>query len=473
MFKSDKPKFSFQLTINDLTNVPQIHGSCFIELQIKDGKRRNLHHSHTAKDLENNNGNQKVNKSFLNKFDDTLTSLALGKDSNKHNTSISQTSSNSKDVKNNSVVTGNISATTSLKKLHNFKCNFNYQLSCNLKFGIQKKKNLISNKYLLIKVYYVTTDSSEHHHLSNIGSKHTIELGKVDVNLSEYLNFDEPVTTKYLLSDSKVNSILSLTIGINELPSNFDFHTQLQITDNNSSTSSTATNTKTNLDLRNSQNHKKNTFNVPQFEQKLVFNGINNVFGENGTFNGNPSQPTLPPQYKDQKTENNNNNNNSNNNNNNNNNELSSQSSQGSETTTHHENSFLQQLAPHHNGSRFKKEKSSSNSPPPGQKKAPDDAKQQQILMDPIVSELYCRILECNWDPDLYPLLEYSPNQCINDIFNNENNKYGCNLDLKNYYEEKLKPELLVENENYRKLNGLINEYKYRSDLKSWKIGET
>ena len=66
-------------------------------------------------------------------------------------------------------------------------------------------------------------------------------MGKVDINLSEYLNFDEPITTKYLLNDSKVNSILGVTIGLNELSSTFDFHTQLQIQDSNSSISGGST----------------------------------------------------------------------------------------------------------------------------------------------------------------------------------------------------------------------------------------
>ena len=42
---SSKPKFAFNLTINDLTNVPEINGSCYIELQIRDGTRRSFHTS--------------------------------------------------------------------------------------------------------------------------------------------------------------------------------------------------------------------------------------------------------------------------------------------------------------------------------------------------------------------------------------------------------------------------------------------
>lgn len=97
----------------------------------------------------------------------------------------------------------------------------------------------------------------------------------------------------------------------------------------------------------------------------------------------------------------------------------------------------------------------------------------QQAMMDPIVSQLYCKILESSWDPELYPILDYTPEQCIEDIFNNPDNKYGCNLKLKQLYESKLNDESeeLKELDNsYRELNGLISESKYRSDLKSWNI---
>ncbi|KAL6451456.1 hypothetical protein SBY92_002798 [Candida maltosa Xu316] len=242
---SNKPKFAFNLSINELTNVPEINGSCFIELQVKDGSRRGGGHGHSHVSA---NGSDKKStlmspsnssRAFLNKFDDITTSLSLNPNSNS---------------KDSSSVSGNVAATTSRKRLHNFKCAFNYKLSCNLRFSVKKKGNLIANKYLLLKIFYVN-DTSNHTSSSQI-----TELGRLDINLSEYLNFDEAITTKYLLNDSKVNSILSLTIGLNELPPNFDFHTQLQIQDNNSSINS-RTDT-SNLLSRPTTSAKKNTFSA-------------------------------------------------------------------------------------------------------------------------------------------------------------------------------------------------------------------
>ena len=56
---SSKPKFAFNLTINDLTNVPEINGSCYIELQIRDGTRRSFHTSNI------NNGSSGSNNVIL------------------------------------------------------------------------------------------------------------------------------------------------------------------------------------------------------------------------------------------------------------------------------------------------------------------------------------------------------------------------------------------------------------------------
>lgn len=123
---SSKPKFSFNLMINDLTNVPQINGSCFIELQIKDGGR---HHSESkvSKSISSTiMAPSTTSRTFLNKFDDFTTSLSTSQNSGMKESTTSSLS-------------GNVSATTSRKKLHNFKCNFNYKLSCNLKFNIRKK----------------------------------------------------------------------------------------------------------------------------------------------------------------------------------------------------------------------------------------------------------------------------------------------------------------------------------------------
>ena len=489
---SSKPKFAFNLTINDLTNVPEINGSCYIELQIRDGTRRSFHTSNInngSSGSNNSNSNGKnsqksstntsntngikstpmtTSRTFLNKFDEFASSL--GSSGSKGNSSSSSSSS---------AVSGNISATTSRKKLHNFKCNFNYKLSCNLKFNIKKKGNIIANKYLLLKIFYVNNDSGlvgggksnnststyHHHHHTQI-----TELGKVDINLSEYLNFDEPITTKYLLNDSKVNSILGVTIGLNELSSTFDFHTQLQIQDSNSSISGGSTSISNNTNSMLSRptsttiSSRRNNFNVPQFERKHVFTGIGNVLGDNNSF-GQPqndtSRPSTPTSQQQQQQQ--------------------QQLPTIGETET--KNGSRIKSSNDQDGWKIMKNQNpntttittTTNGNINGNDITQTAASQQlqQAMMDPIVSQLYCKILESSWDPELYPILDYTPEQCIEDIFNNPDNKYGCNLKLKQLYESKLNDESeeLKELDNsYRELNGLISESKYRSDLKSWNI---
>lgn len=42
-------------------------------------------------------------------------------------------------------------------------------------------------------------------------------LGKVEVNLSEYIGGNEPKTTKYLLKNSKINGALAITVEVKQL----------------------------------------------------------------------------------------------------------------------------------------------------------------------------------------------------------------------------------------------------------------
>ncbi|CAD1812797.1 N-terminal C2 in EEIG1 and EHBP1 proteins family protein [Candida parapsilosis] len=478
MFSSSKPKFALELSINELTNVPQINGACYIEVSIRDSKHKHMH-KHTngsrapSKDTSSStnsssNGSTSASnaaKSFLNRLD--------SKASKTVNKEVAQAKGSS----------GHISTTTSLKKLHNFKCNFNYKLTCNLKFNLKSKKSrLIGNKYLSLRVYYVHDD--RHGGDEQI----IIPLGRLEINLAEYLNFEEPVNLKYLLDDSKVNSILNLTIGLSELPENFDFHTQLQIQDNNSSVvSSTA------LKEGLHQNKKRNTtFNVPQFERKNVFNGISNIFGDsNADENGSPnrvSAPSTPQSESDERPQ--------------------------SPTPRSHRSVFNQASSPESSASSklsldgkpidditnlnnqdlIKLVAQSSDVSSAMSTHSPNSngqngqngqngngggnhngnsvsAGNRHIAMDPIINSLYTKILESNWDPALYPLLDYSPNQCIDDIFDNPENPYGCNLKLKDFYDSQVEKD--EKNNGYRNLNGLINEDKYRSNLRSWTLPDS
>jgi len=378
MFSSNRPKFSFNLTINELSNIPQIGGHCYIEMQIGDGKRFIA--------LSNIVPRRQPRKEEVSKKDSETSESSL-----------------------NSSSSGNVSTVTSSKRIHNFKCQFNFNVSCNLKFPIKRRENLIGNKYLLLKVYYVN-DKNSHD---------SIELGKLDINLSEYLNFTDPLTSKYLLKQSKVNSILSLTISLSELPSNYDFHTHLQITDAPQASSTTSIGSK----------KASNGFNVPQFERKNVFSGINNVLPES-----NPAVPAPSAQSEDEKQK--------------------KPSKLSKKIFRHGQHGHTHSS---HNSTRME-----SQSIPSGNK---------SVIMDPIVSRLYYKILESTWDPELKPLLEYSPEQCIKDIFENPENPQGWNQELAEKFGDWSK-DRDEQDENVRDINGLINELTFRDDLRSWTVSQ-
>lgn len=388
MFSSKKPKFLFNLTINELLNVPQVSGRCYVEIQIKDGKLMK----------------PPVAKAFHRK-------VVLEDDESNASTS-SGTSSTS--------ATGNVFTTTSSKSVNNFKAVFDYKLSCNLRFPIKRRENLIENKHLLLKVFYVNDGNDKK-------DNEVTELGRLEVNLSEYLNFTEPQTAKYLLKNSKVNSLLSLTIYLSELPSNFDFHTLLQINESKS-ISSLATamrltqNSISTPPVRSPSPTSPTHFNVPQFESKNVFGGLNDVV------ESKLSLPALSPAH-----------------------------SNSSEEKEKHNIPYriAHKVLPHRH---------TQETP------APVEEGEKPLIMDPIVSRLYSRIMESTWDPELYTLLEYTPDKSISDIFYSSDNPLGLNEGLLEKYISWSKDKELEDESELLELNGLVNERKIRGDLKSWTI---
>lgn len=220
MFSSKKPKFKLDFTVKEVSNIPHTTGYCYVDVLVQDG------HAGIRAAL-----------SLLRPVKD---------DSSNTETKLS--------------TSGHVHVRTSKRKINNFRCLFNYNVSCNLRFPVKKKENMIAEKYLLLKVYYMGEKSSK------FEGGH--ELGRVELNLAEYLNFSLPVTTKFLLQDSKVNSIVSFSVGLTELPSDFEFLTQLQIKDSPHHHSSTSKL----LDQQSLQ--KESTFNIPQFQNKAVIGGI-------------------------------------------------------------------------------------------------------------------------------------------------------------------------------------------------------
>lgn len=394
MFHSDRPKFSLNLTIKELSNIPQIKGSCYVDIQIRESPGMKSFPTFKHKTVQH-------------------------KDSNMSSSSVSSTTESQ-----TSVSSKLISVHTSNKHIHNYKCAFNYNLRCNLRFPLNKKENLIGNKYLMMRIYYV--DDS---HDSSLGhGSSTTELGRLELNLSEYLNFDEPTTSKYLLQNSKINSILTLVVYLEELPADYDFHTQLQITDNASPTTSSRTSTQINR-----KPTKKKLFNVPQFETNKVFSGFNGVLGTQTNGKASTKSSVL---------------------------ESSSVADSDNEEKQERSNRKKNLLRGDvHNAELLKEVRSKGGET--------SVANKGTFMMDPTISNLYKRILESTWDPELHKLLEFDPEMCIQDIFHN--NGEGWNK----YISENFGTWEGGEHEGdeaYYTINGLIDEPKYRDELKSWNV---
>ncbi|KAK6454249.1 N-terminal C2 in EEIG1 and EHBP1 proteins-domain-containing protein [Scheffersomyces xylosifermentans] len=453
MFSGKRPKFAFDLSINELSNIPQISGSSFIDLQIRDSKKK----IPALKAPRIGNG-------IFSK--DEITNEKSGQDSSGR-TSTEMSKSDS--VGSTSTTpSGHVYTTTSRKKIHNFKCAYNYKLSCNLKFPLKRKDNLIGNKWLVIRAFYVSevhkSHSGDHSHgndthINDEGSTHTqtVEMGKVEINLAEYLNFKEPVTSKYLLRDAKINAILSLTISLRELPSNYDFHTQLQISDapSQSNASTTATLGKLSKTKTRTVNSGSNTFTVPEFERKNVFGGIHTVFSESGT--PPPSNPSTPPPVPSE----------------------SSTSSASSEDSNDRKGQKFLHAKTEGSKGRTSSGTLGRHTSFVGRNKSGADnisnitahtgVNKSGVIMDPIVSALYSKILESTWDPELQPLLDYYPEKCIKDIFDNPDNPLGRNPKLATKLGH-WSSELGDGDDTVREINGLINEANVREDLRSWTV---
>lgn len=368
---SKKPKFKFEVTIHELSNIPYTSGHCYLDIRVGDSNLKGL----TAA------------LSLLKLAPKGLTNfLEMGSMETNH-------VSNSK----------GIHVHTSLRKIHNFKSSFNYKVSCNLRFPLKKRDNMIGDKFLTILVMYAPEKKSK-------SDRNSTELGRVKLNLAEYVNFSEPLSSKYLLQESKVNSILSLTTYLEELPADFEFHTLLQIEDSKHSTASSSASF--------SKSAKSNrSFTAPKFQPTGVFGGLDRVMN---------SQPSVGSKVK---------------------------------------------LTPVTEESTNSKSNFSKESPQKSDQ--PDDTPAfsvhafDDVIVDPLVSGLYKRVLESTWDPELQDLLKYTPEKIIEDIFNSKGSEYndktkGDNKDFDIRDED--------WGDNYKDTKGLINEARYREDLRSWKV---
>lgn len=374
MWGDKKPKFKFELTINELSNIPHTSGTCYLKIDIAEGNLSGI----------------MASIQHLKPFSSGIEDSESGSSTK---TSISQPAS--------SRSSRSISLRTSNFKIHNFKCHFNLQIACNLRFPFKRKDNMIGDKFLTLRVYYAADKSSK--------LEHPVQLGVVKLNLAEYLNFDESVTAKYLLQKSKINSILSLTTRLKELPSDFDFRTDLRIDEPKSGHGTPSSL----LNLSKSADLGSRSFNVPQFQRKKVFGGLEGVMNTTSSL-GTKQDVATSDDNKDK-------------------------SKEDSRVTDASEDDKREDLGSH---------------------------SLENVMVDPIIGNLYRRVLESTWDPDLHSLLKLSPAKVVQDLFSTSD--YNENMEKNMEFYRSLTAS--YEEESNKDKTGLLLESKVRENLISWSV---
>lgn len=433
---SPKPKFRLELSINDLSNIPQVSGACYIELSIRDSKRIK---SLPFKGL-----------SILNGSAGTTTSDSERDESDDKRTPTTSKADSSSVVTHLSSSGGNISFTTSHRKIQNFECPINIDVSCNLKFGLKRRENLIADKYLMMRIFYVGEKHKEFG-IHNAGSNR-LELGRLEINLAEYLNFNEPITSKYLLKDSKINAILSTTIFLSELPANQEFHTQLQVSEGKRSQNHHHPHPHdTKLDRTKGSNatsaaKSDGSYNVPHFEGKNIFGGLNDVLGDRG--DGLAKDKPDPPSDDGSKCHN------------------------TTKKLLHglgHQSSNNQLLQVQDYALQLQLQSGDRQANPTSVDTSKHEnnlyRNEQTILIDPIVNGLHKKILECTWDPKLHTMLDFTPEVCVESIFDGSIDELRLRLKEELYDDDD-------DDDEVRGIQGLVNECNYREHLRSWSINE-
>lgn len=198
--KSKKPKFLLALRINELINIPQSSGYCYVKWSLKDG-------TGTSSSIVGSNGESTavMNQSH------GLTPRVL---------------------------------------VENHRARWNYEFDKPLPVKLQVDKNReLQAKKLILDIYFEflndvndlprrsTSSSSEnakHSTTSAYSQRITgkVLLGTVCLNIAEYVREDEqPVTNRFLLKKSKVNSILNVTVQMRLARGTYnDFHVSKSFT---------------------------------------------------------------------------------------------------------------------------------------------------------------------------------------------------------------------------------------------------
>lgn len=179
--KSKKPKFLLTLKINELINIPQSAGYCYVKWHLKEGTG--------------------TSSSFVDSNGEVVSAM-----NQSH-------------------------GTTAKIMVENHRARWNYEFDRPLQVKLLVDRNMeLMSKALTLEVFFEFTSGSvgNRPQRSNSGSSAVksssnnvysqkaagkVLLGMVSLNIAEYVREDEqPITNRFLLKKSKVNSILNVTV---------------------------------------------------------------------------------------------------------------------------------------------------------------------------------------------------------------------------------------------------------------------
>lgn len=197
--KNRKPKFLLKLRVNELINIPQSSGYCYIKWNLKEG-------TGTSSPVVDTNGET---KSVMNQSHGLTPKVKV--------------------------------------ENHRARWNYEFERPLQVKLLVDRNRDLVS-KFMVLEVIFEFMNeqhqrkeprkSGLHSHAEN----HVVEavsnnvyaqrttgkllLGVVSLNIAEYVREDEqPVTNRFLLKKSKVNSILNVTMQLSLVRGNYgDFN---------------------------------------------------------------------------------------------------------------------------------------------------------------------------------------------------------------------------------------------------------
>lgn len=231
--KVSKPKFLFNLQINELVNIPQSSGYCFVKWNFKQGAGISKKFSSKGKGqtyhipIEHHRVQWKYSltrpiiiKLQVDKNKNILPKLISFEVYLEHTTELSrsQTSNDSRTNNNNKF---NINKTL-VWRTSTYKKSF---------LNIPSLKSSKSFDFIrsFLKIDGIQNTNKNKNSLllnSNVVPQMTTGtsfLGKIEINVAEYISKkEEPITNRFLLKDSKINSILNITFQLKLIRGSYD-----------------------------------------------------------------------------------------------------------------------------------------------------------------------------------------------------------------------------------------------------------